>query len=432
MRPTALARRHAILAGIGAATLGIALFAAPARGLAQAELQPLPKPLPLQSPIADKNFYPLQLLQRLSATTPFPGEPALAEAAGAYRKRLSSALESCGEAASCYLDAARWTDAEVQAVGAFLHALCAPATRPCERVVAPLRASGTMALYRSQGDAELLASAWRQSSAAIGRILAVYGDGTPPRYPAIDGMAHEPQAAAFARLLRMSFHIVLESPQSGLSLIADAEKFALLLLSIAGRDEAGRFEPLEQGENAAAYRDLAHIAWRRFPYSAILVPGQGLDDDSIPLSAGGRLRLELAVARFRAGLAPLLIVSGGYVHPNRTRYCEAIEMKRALVTDYGIPPEAILVEPHARHTTTNLRNAVRLIYRYGMLFAKPVLVVTDEQQAAYIASAGFDERNRRETGVIPYSGKRQLSPLTVEFLPALDALQQWPEDPLDP
>lgn len=428
MRPIALAHGCAILAGIGAAALGIALLVAPVRGLAQ----PLPKPLPLQSSVADKNFYPLQLLQRLSATTPFPGEPALADAAAAYRVRLAAALDACGEAASCYLAAARWTDAEVQAVEAFLQDLCAPATRHCERVVAPLRASGALALYRSQGDAELLVTAWRQSSAAIGRILAVYGDGTPPRYPAIDAMAHDPQSPGFARLLRTSLQVVLETPRNGLSLIADAEKFALLLLAIAGRDEAGRFEPLEQGENAAAYRHLASISWRRFPYSAILIPGQGLDDDSIPLAAGGRLRLELSVARFRAGLAPLLIVSGGYVHPNRTRYCEAIEMKRALIADYAIPPEAILVEPHARHTTTNLRNAVRLIYRYGMPFEKPVLIVTDEQQAAYIASAGFDERNRRETGVIPYTGKRQLSPLTVEFLPALDALQQWPEDPLDP
>jgi uncharacterized SAM-binding protein YcdF (DUF218 family) len=31
-------------------------------------------------------------------------------------------------------------------------------------------------------------------------------------------------------------------------------------------------------------------------------------------------------------------------------------MKRQLVALFGIPESAILVDPHARHTTTNLRN----------------------------------------------------------------------------
>ena len=54
------------------------------------------------------------------------------------------------------------------------------------------------------------------------------------------------------------------------------------------------------------------------------------------------------------GKAPLILVSGGYVHPNQTPYCEAIEMKESLVRDFGIPSDAILIDPHARHTTTNL------------------------------------------------------------------------------
>src|SRR2546421_6463835 len=37
--------------------------------------------------------------------------------------------------------------------------------------------------------------------------------------------------------------------------------FALKLLEINRRDEAGRYEPLEQGENKAAVRNLKNINW---------------------------------------------------------------------------------------------------------------------------------------------------------------------------
>jgi hypothetical protein len=43
---------------------------------------------------------------------------------------------------------------------------------------------------------------------------------------------------------------------------------------------------------------------------------------------------------------------------------------------FGIPANAIIVDPHARHTTTKMRNAARLIYRYGMPFSAKALVTT--------------------------------------------------------
>jgi hypothetical protein len=174
------------------------------------------------------------------------------------------------------------------------------------------------------------------------------------------------------------------------------------------------------------------VRWSRFPYSAILVPGSGPDSLEVRLSPKARQRLEAAVTRYRAQAAPFIIVSGGYVHPARTPYCEALEMKRALVEEYAIPASAIIIDPHARHTTTNVRNAARLMFRYGMPMSKPGLIVTDEQQAASIAAPAFDERNQRETGTIPYRDKQLLSPVEVTFAPSVDALQVGFEDPLDP
>src|SRR5262249_42281975 len=145
-------------------------------------------------------------------------------------------------------------------------------------------------------------------------------------------------------------------------------RFAVELMLLNQRDEAGRYEPMEAGENAGAFSRMRSVEWKRYPYSVIVVPGAGGDRPGIRLSPGGKLRDEIASKRFRDGKAPFVLVSGGHVHPQRTEYAEAIEMKRDLVTRLGVPANAVIVDPHARHTTTNMRNAARLMYRYGMPF----------------------------------------------------------------
>lgn len=60
------------------------------------------------------------------------------------------------------------------------------------------------------------------------------------------------------------------------------------------------------------------------------------------------------------------------------------------------------------------------------------VIVTEKYQADYIVNDAFDERNRRETRVLPYSSKKRLSPVEIEFTRRLEALQVNWEDPLDP
>ena len=48
---------------------------------------------------------------------------------------------------------------------------------------------------------------------------------------------------------------------------------------------------------------------------------------------------------FRQKKAPFILVSGGNVHPNLTPYNEALEMKMALMREFGVPENAILVDP---------------------------------------------------------------------------------------
>jgi uncharacterized SAM-binding protein YcdF (DUF218 family) len=139
-------------------------------------------------------------------------------------------------------------------------------------------------------------------------------------------------------------------------------RVGLDLLVISQRDEAARYEPMDRGVTAAAFRRASLISWSSAPHAASLVPGAGTLPGETGLSAAGALRVRLAARRYADGLAPFIVVSGGHVHPNKTPFAEAIEMKRVLMTRYGIPEDAIVVDPHARHITTNLRNSVRLVH----------------------------------------------------------------------
>jgi hypothetical protein len=210
-------------------------------------------------------------------------------------------------------------------------------------------------------------------------------------------------------------------------------RLAMRLLLANSRDEAGRFWPLDSGENAAALRRVASIDWPSFPYSVILVPGEGPEVAGLPLSPFAAERLRLAVAAWREKQAPFLLLSGGYVHPAQTPFCEAVEMRRYLREIYDLPTDAILIEPYARHTTTNLRNAAREIFDYGLPAQKPMLIVSDPAQVDYIAGASFTQRNQDELGYQPTSLGQRLSPSRIEALPSpLSLDHNAAGDPLDP
>jgi hypothetical protein len=110
----------------------------------------------------------------------------------------------------------------------------------------------------------------------------------------------------------------------------------------------------------------------RAPFQFLIVPGytprfgwsSGLHPKAIE-------RLERALADLRGGVAPAVIVSGGAVHSADN---EALLMREWLLGE-GVEPERIVIEPCARHTTTNLRNAGRILLDAGIGEA---LVVTSD------------------------------------------------------
>ncbi len=309
--------------------------------------------------------------------------------------------------------------------------------RRCAQDVACRLAALRFTPAQVDGIAARLPEGWRHEAAAINHIISVYGEGEKPRHAEIDGMPYAADSESYRAVLKIMLD-GLDLPEADASphsnpVFEPAMRLAVRLLQATARDEAGRFWPLESGENAAAIRRSGSIDWPAFPYSVILVPGAGPEVAGLPLSPVGVERLRLAVAAWRDKQAPYLMVSGGYVHPARTPFCEAVEMRRYLREVYHIPDDAILLEPQARHTTTNVRNAARQIFDYGLPAHIPMLIVSDPGQIDYIAGASFAQRNQDELGYQPATLGNRLSPSRMEALPVRRSLyRDAAADPLDP
>lgn len=165
--------------------------------------------------------------------------------------------------------------------------------------------------------------------------------------------------------------------------------------------------PLDRGEpmdlealNAEALQRLA--ARRRRGQTVgpiIVVPGYTPLDAKRPvvLHPTAQRRLELAMEARVRHKAQLILVSGGNVHPEGTPVNEAAEMRRAL-RNMALHEKYILAEPFARHSTTNLRNAGRLVLAAGL---EDCLVVTTSGQGFYLGYpdlSTFTLRCRHELG----------------------------------
>lgn len=363
----------------------------------------------LGNPVQDKNFLLLSLIERTPAVARvIASDPELAKL---HEKR-------------------QWTDAEIAAAADALKRLYDKSDAVRELTDGALRRSRAYTRYDAKSGRELLAAAWIDAARGIDNIIDVYENGKPPRYPLIDSPSFEVKSEVYTKLL----HTVASSlDEEHFTLFFQPSlQYALQLLAINNRDEAGRHEPMEEGVNAAAIRRIAATDWKQFPYSVIVVPGYGPEKPGWRLAPEGRLRVELAARRYRQGKAPFILVSGGYVHPAQTPYCEALEMKHALIADYGVPADAIIIDPHARHTTTNLRNAARLMYRYKIPFEQKALITTDSYQSSYIESEPFSKRCDQDLGYQPAKLLGRVSEFDLEFTPRLESLQIDPMDPLDP
>jgi hypothetical protein len=330
--------------------------------------------------------------------------------------------------AGCYSTALQFTDAEIAAIGDDLVHLVMT-KGPVKDRVSKLKQGGLYPLFMKEPDTTYARKAWQTEARGIAYILNTYIAGQKPLYPKIDSISYDKNDPAFRDKVAATVQKVMKN-KSG-AFFSMSVLFAIEALKLNDRDEAARYEPLTAGENAAAFSSVKKIKWKSYPYSAILVPGLGPEQPDVKLDPNGAKRCDSAAFRYREGKAPFIVVSGGHVHPNKTPYCEAIEMKKYLVEVLKIPASAIIIEPHARHTTTNLRNTNRLIFRFKIPFDKPVLIVTDAAQNGYI-NGSMKDKVLKELGYTPFSTIKKLSATETEYLPSDNSRQVNTFDPLDP
>lgn len=393
---------------------------------------PTREPLTLTHPLQDKNFYLFSLIEQSDAALKALRDDAnLATIAKDRAFALHAVVSADHQSAFTYIEPLLWSPSQIESISTSLSRLYASSAAIRTLTNGPLQASGVGPTTATGAD--LLVSVWRREAEGMNAILSVYGLGVAPAHADIDGLAYSSGDPTYREFLQELVRVSGLSSDAEDLFVAPALRAAITLLEANQRDEAVRFEPMESGENAAALHHLAAIDWSRYRYSVILVPGIGPDSPGFRLSPMGLLHVRAAAAEYRKGVAPFILLSGGYVHPNQTQFSEAIEMKRALMRDYGIPAEAILVDPHARHTTTNLRNAARILYRDGLPIGRPVLIVGDTFQNRYILSDEFAVRCDHELGYRPFRDLKPISAEALEWTPNfIDSLEQDARDPLDP
>jgi hypothetical protein len=343
-------------------------------------------------------------------------------------ERILKALEQCGDV-SCYATAVQWDRQEISDIGKRLKKICQQ-NKGMRPLLALLRAGNQGSLYNKQSDAALIQSVWEDAALGVNGILDTYIKGKKPRYPAIDSISFPIDDAAFRERIRQLLTQLVKQQTPEKPFFELPLQLALKALAINGRDEASRYEPLDQGMNKTAVNSIPGIQWASFRYSLILVPGQGPEKEDEAINPNSIKRCILAAERYRKGLAPLIVVSGGHVHPNKTPYSEAVEMKKYMIQELHIPENVILIEPHARHTTTNLRNVARMVYRFHIPDSMKILTVSDPVQSGFIPK--MKKRFLVELGYVPYRAMKILSEEENEFYPIKKALQANPLDPLDP
>ncbi|WP_298733104.1 YdcF family protein [uncultured Chitinophaga sp.] len=379
--------------------------------------------------VQDKNFYLLTLFEQ---------EPALQKAIRGnkalqqyqvYPERAAKIAKGCPNA-SCFAASLVFSDQQIIAIGQILQDMYnrQPAFR--ETLQRHLRPSGVFMRYASMPEDKLLAQRWKEEAYGLNYVLTAYTQNKGLRYPKIDSAAYDVRSADYTKEVRKRWVQTSARKDPSMLFFSPVLQLAMDLLELNGKDHAARHEPLST-LNRAAYQQLPGTQWAAFPYAAILILGAGPTGNE-PISEMCKERCRMGAALYRDKKAPFVIVSGGYVHPFGTRYSEAIEMKRFLKDSCGIPETAIIAEPHARHTTTNIRNANRILFRNGFPANKKVLCTSSKIHITYVNSIFFNKTCDKDLRYHPCKNVKRLDDNSLEYEPVAESLHEDPFDPLDP
>ncbi len=389
------------------------------------------------SKVKDRNFYWTTLLENNATVKGFIENNAdLSAFLSTINQRLGAIANQTNATAAQYATALKFSGTERIAISTAVKATVeANASTFINFSNSNIGPSGAFNHFQDVTDvARLQQLIVEEMLLGLNQIIDTYAAGIDPKYPDIDKVSYNVNSAEYKSLLKNLVTQLNASKDQYTLFYQPVMDFALGVLDLNNRDEAGRFVPLKSGENQAALQSMANIKWGDYDYSMIVVPGDAPNSsgDLPNISIGGMERCDYAVNLFNQGLAPLLCFSGGNVHPFQTEFHEAVEMKKYVMDTYNIPASKILVDPHARHTTTNMRNVGRLVFKYGIPESKKVLLSTTASQSEYIASNQFSTRCMTEMGHIPMEIHNRISDRDLEFTAQIKVLHLDSSDPLDP
>lgn len=378
-----------------------------------------------------KNYFLLTMLQQDKAIRKLlQSDSELSKLFKDKTERISSSTKNCVDNITCLAAAFKFTESEIKTISKHLSLLLKPGSELDNLVKTQVITSGSYSLYTENSSiAEVLTKAWEQDAKAINHTISVYVEGAKPNYPNIDSIVFNVKDRSYPELVNTNALLSLAAKNS--LFFEPSLQFAMVALENNERLDAADYEPLISTVNNGAVSAIQKINFKDYRYSLILVPGEGPEEHDTELSAGGMLRCRLAAVEYFKGAAPFIMVSGGRVHPYKTKYSEAYEMKKFLMQTLNIPESSIIMEPHARHTTTNMRNAARLMFKYKMPMEKTALVVTVKSQSMYISDVML-KRCVEELGYEPYRLGKRLSDTILEFYPNVMSLQIDFDEPMDP
>jgi len=397
---------------------------------AQSSFDPDYRPFKSHSRIQDKDFYLFTLMEQPIVGKVLEEDTLFRRRMDEFRELLSRMENDPHRSPQMYAREFLWTPEEIAAVSREWANIELHEPSAVHYLAQNLRRSGYCIQYAGSSDTTLLRKAWGDAVNATDKVILNYTTNKGFRYAAIDSATFSPESGAEQEMLGETLALLCKEKDSLHLFFQPGLHLALGVLFINNRDEAARFEPMDS-TNRNAYARIPGTYWARYPYSVILIPGEGPENDWA-ISPMGKYRCQLGAAAYRQGKAPFIMVSGGYVHPFQTPYCEAAEMKTYLVRTLGIPESAVILEPHARHTTTNVRNANRIIFHKGIPADKRVLCVSTSGQIAYISNKIFSLRCQFEMGEVPYKDMEPIDTFDVSYLPDQLSLQMDAIDPLDP
>lgn len=381
--------------------------------------------------IETKNYYFISLLEHLPSAYKYIVNDPMLDSISKSKERALTVAVTPDEIITAF----KFSPHEIDAIGNRLAALYQHGNILDSIMKQHIIPSGCYILLTKHlhGKA-LLKAIWEQDAKGMNEAIDIYAAGKKSEYPNIDSISFDVHNPYYTKG-------ILPACQQNIEAITSANKafFAIPLaavqtmLDVNDRDLATDYEPLGKGVNQKSYAQITHTDWKKYPYVAILVLGAGPETLNTEISPFGRLRAAYAALLYKKHQAPFIIVSGGKVHPYHTPYCEAYEMKKYLMHHWGIPENAIIMEPFARHTTTNVRNAARIMIREGFPVNQPALMTSSASHIDYVQDSNqFEKRCLKDLNMVPYRLGKRVSLRTIEFYPEYVALQINPLEPLDP